>query len=74
MYMPNLDDKFGNASNHKRARIIERECDFLEAAKNSLLNDIQSSAWTENSSVFSLIRVSLFHLAPLTLNYFVFRT
>jgi hypothetical protein len=30
IYMPEIDDKVGDSSNHKRARIIERKIDFLE--------------------------------------------
>jgi hypothetical protein len=30
MYMPTIDHNFGNSSNHKRARIIERKFDFLD--------------------------------------------
>jgi hypothetical protein len=56
--MPDLDDKFGNSSNHKRARIIGRKCDFLDAAKGSLLSDMKTQAWKQDSSIITLMDVS----------------
>jgi hypothetical protein len=42
MYMPEIDDKFGNSSNHKRARIIERKCDFLNESVTNKIEEMTS--------------------------------
>jgi hypothetical protein len=57
-YMPSLDGKFGNGSNHKRARIIERECDFSGVPESKFIADMSSRAWQADSSIFALISVS----------------
>ncbi|KAI6184876.1 UDP-glucuronosyltransferase [Aphelenchoides bicaudatus] len=56
MYMPELDNTFGNASNHKKARIIERKCDFFDPEQASAINGLKVGAWTQDPSISTLIK------------------
>ncbi|KAI6192236.1 UDP-glucuronosyltransferase [Aphelenchoides bicaudatus] len=61
-YMPELDYTFGNGSNSKTARVIERKCDFV-VPDEMQISQLGQDGWTEETNVLGLYTAEQFDIA-----------